>query len=145
VDQDSLSKYLTLLQSSSVFVPNTSEYTALISSGSINILRDADFRRRLTQLYEFYAYVNVLHEAEVDANLRAFEAVAPELTFDAPDTSIWAPVRASGDAQTLLTDPIFSQKTAYLAMIRAPIRSFYETGIETIQELQAQARRSMHR
>jgi hypothetical protein len=141
IARDSLEYYLTVLQQTSGLSANTSEYTALKGAGRINILRNAQFRQRLTQLYESYPFIQQLHDGDNSWLRDALRPIAPSIRIGAPDESGPAPgfgrVRVVGDTRDVLGQPDFLLAVSELAMYRSFLEARYGDALQEIDELKA--------
>ncbi|MDH5588753.1 MAG: hypothetical protein OEZ37_01770 [Gemmatimonadota bacterium] len=137
VDPDSVGYYLTRFQYISGLALNTSEYTALKSSGRINIVRDADLRQRLTRLYESYPFVEALHESDRTEVWVAMDHIAPHVRLGFPETSAFPPTKVVGDPSALLRDPGFLQSVARVISVRRLLIAGYEAKLPEIDALRA--------
>jgi hypothetical protein len=145
VARDSLEYYLTVLQQGSILNANTSEYTALKGAGRINILRNAEFRQRLTQLYESYPFIQQLHDGDNSWFRDAMAPIASFIRVGPPDGSGPAPgygrVRVVGDSGHVLGQPEFLLSVSWLATYRSFLVARYGEALQEIDELQALAER----
>lgn len=61
VDKSEIADAIHSIPACSMFVQNTAEYTMLLSSGELRLIRDNELRRRITDLYEtriFFQFLN---------------------------------------------------------------------------------------
>jgi len=116
---DSLSRRLTDFTACSILSTNTSEYTALKSSGQLSNLRDAAFRQRLVNLYEQYPYVSELYDLDCRLwreGVAAIESLL-EFGFD-PSGETW-PVSVTGQPSDILQHATFQRTVGWVANVRA--------------------------
>jgi hypothetical protein len=112
---DSLSSRLTDFTACSILSSNTSEYTALKSSGQVANLRDAEFRQRLVDHYERYAYFSELYDLDCRYMEEAMAAIESEVEFAVDTTREAWLIGVTGDAARVLRNPTFQRAVAYAA------------------------------
>lgn len=145
VPRDSLAHYLTRLQFTSLFIPNTSEYSALKGAGRINIIENEDLRQGLTQLYESYPYVNELHSNDTQQLIFALDQIAPDVRLGIVDETWFPPVRVISDPSRILSEPRFLRATAMMIHLRNLLEDQYRQKLSEIDRLQELAREQLDR
>ncbi len=145
IDHDSLAHHVAQFQQTSVFNPNTSEYTALKSAGRINILQDSGFRQRLTKLYESYSYIHGQHAKSHDQVVVALGFIARYVRTDFVADDPFPEIRIIEDPRLVLSEPSFLLAVSRSVVSRRVLVSAYKDGLEDIAFLQAQARISLGR
>jgi hypothetical protein len=115
---DSLSRRLTDFTACSILSANTSEYTALKSSGQLTNLRDAAFRQRLVNLYEQYPYVSALYDSDCRLMEEGIAAIESLLDFGLdPSWETW-PVSVTGQPSDVLQNATFQRTAGWVANLR---------------------------
>jgi len=116
--QATLGERLTDFTACSILSPNTSEYTALRSSGQLATLRDAEFRQQLADHYERYPFVAGAYANDCRAMEEGITAVAAFVEFRLdPNLDTW-PMTVTGQPSDILTDPLFQKSVAWAAQWR---------------------------
>lgn len=80
-DPDSISDALTNLGQCSFFIPYTSEYTALKSSGRLTIIEEASLRQQVVAFYEYDPFVQWLHERDCILTGELMDSMLGRLEF----------------------------------------------------------------
>jgi hypothetical protein len=137
VDADSLGYYLTELQHGVILTTNPSEYTALRSSGRINIIRNVELRQRLTAVHEWqYPYLRTIHEYDAAQQDWAMRQVSPFVrTGLALEDSYVPPTRVVGDPDDILSEPYFLRGVGVTALCRDVLVRYYESFLRENEEL----------
>ena len=136
---DSLSDRLTHFTGCSILSSNTSEYTALKSSGQLANLRDLDFRQRLVDHYEAYPYLAALCDLDCRTMEEAIAAIESDVAFDIdPTFELW-PTVVIGEPQNVLRDATFQRAVAYAAQIRALLTSTQQDALVELRALRDRA------
>jgi hypothetical protein len=81
---DSISAALTGLGQCSFFIPYTSEYTALKSSGRLSVIEDPRVRESIVRFYEGDAFVQWLHERDCTLTGELMDSLLGRLEFAVP-------------------------------------------------------------
>lgn len=140
VDSDSLAEHLSTIHFISLLTPNTSEYSALKSTGRINLIRNQELRQGLTQLYEGYPYINALHDRDADRLDAAMAEIAPHVRMQVMHGRVFPTVRVVGDPDVILSDAAFLREVSAMVGYRSLLERQYLSLIEHVASLQAQAR-----
>ena len=135
VDTSGVADALSQLPACSMFVQNTAEYTMLLSSGELRLIRDNELRRQITDLYETRVFLQFLHSEDCRASQELFTLAMPYVVLmdGDPDDALDSRtprVREVLDADSLIADSILMNKTVesglngrqFLLRIRAPGR-----------------------
>ena len=135
---DSLSARLTDFTACSILGVNTSEYTALKSSGQLSILRDADFRQRLVNLYEGYPYLSSLYDMVCRGMEAAISSIESEVEYGIDVTGEAWPITLTGDPGKVLHNPAFQRSVGYAAKtmnVLSPLETRVIAELETLRNL----------
>ena len=115
---DSLSSTLTAFTACSILSANTSEYTALKSSGQLANLRDVGFRQQMVNHYERYPYVSELYALDCRWMQEGVAAIESLLEFGVdPSGETW-PVSVTGQPSDILQHATFQRTVGWVANIR---------------------------
>ena len=120
VDKSGVADALFKLPACSMFVQNTAEYTMLLSSGELRLIRDNELRRQITDLYETRVFLQFLHSEDCRASQELLALAMPYVVLmdGDPDDALDSRtprVREVLDADSLIADSILMNKTVKLA------------------------------
>lgn len=137
---DSVSTALTNVGSCSFFVPYSTEYTALKSSGRLSLLRDDDLRNNIVRLYEQEEFLAWLHERDCTLTGDLVDWLIGKVDFSEPTTrrSTRYPriIFQPGD-EALLRDPGFRGRLMRIATQRQYMVDQINSRIQTTERLRA--------
>ena len=140
VEPDSIAYYLGRLQHTSVLNTNTSEYSALVGAGRLNIIQDSDFLERLTQLYESYPWIGGLHAADRQYLNNAMERIAPYVRVVWVSEVGLIQIRLVGDPDAILSESRFLLGVSMMIGRRNILEDQYRQMLDEIEVLQGRAR-----
>jgi hypothetical protein len=81
VTPDSLGAMLWPLRACSRFIENASEYQSLKAAGKLGLIKNADARQRLVELYESREFLKWMHEIDCQESSALFEAISPLVEY----------------------------------------------------------------
>lgn len=93
---DSLTRALSAIQFTSVFVENTGEYEALRNAGQLGIISDAELRRRIVALYESRRLIRSVHERDHEFTRATFDLMAAHVLVKEPPEAALGQAAADG-------------------------------------------------
>lgn len=148
VDKSGIADALFKLPPCNVFVQNTAEYTMLLSSGELRLIRDNELRRQITDLYETRDFLQFLHSEDCEASQELFTLAMPYVVLmdgDHNDPLDWRTPRVKEvlDANALVTDSNFMNKTVKFASEARFLVDWIEIEMAKTKELLADIRQSV--
>jgi hypothetical protein len=81
VAPDSLGAILWPLRACSRFIENASEYQSLKAAGKLGLIKNADARQRLVELYESREFLKWMHEIDCQQSSALFELISPLVEY----------------------------------------------------------------
>jgi hypothetical protein len=149
VDESRVADALFKLPPCSMFIQNTAEYTMLLSSGELRLIRDNELRRQITDLYETRDFLHFLHREDCKASQELFTLAMPYVVLmdgDPNDALDWRTprVREVLDADSLFADPNFMNKAVKLASEARFLVGWIENEMAKTAELLADIRQAVN-
>ena len=136
---DSLGMKLSEYFTCSMLSVNTSEYTALRSSGLLNNLRDDDFRQKLVAHYESYEFLGGLHAQDCDLMFGATEAIQAEVDLTGNVEKLRIDAVVTGTPAAILMNPAFRRSIGIGQLDRSFLVVLIDRRIKRLEELRARA------
>jgi len=84
LSSEDLHRSLSAIQFCSTFIETPAEYLALRNSGRLNVIRDADLRRRVVALYESRIFLRAAHTSDCENNTGLFDLMASHIDLAEP-------------------------------------------------------------
>ncbi|HEX6694002.1 MAG TPA: hypothetical protein VF035_04775 [Longimicrobiales bacterium] len=137
---DSVSAMLTNIGVCSFFVPYTSEYTALKSSGRLSLISNDAIREGIVRLYEEQPFLEWLHERDCLMTSDLIDSLVGRFEFAEPlpqrrGTTRYPRILFHDGQEALLRDPVLQGQLVRLATQRQYLRDQIQRRVTSMDRL----------